>query len=142
MNGILQALGGVRTVRPAPRDGHEWRERIMTGIPARAALIFKDKLGLTNDQLAALLGLSARSVNRLSPPGALLPPVAGDRLYRCARLYALAENVFEDAAAAVEWLKTPQRALDDTVPLDLAATDIGTREVETLLGRIEHSVYT
>ncbi len=142
MHGILDALGGVRTVKPAPRNAHEWRERIMTGIPARAALMFKDNLGLTNDQLAALLGLSVRSVNRLAAPGALLPPVAGDRLYRCARLFALAESVFEDMEAAVAWLKTPQRALDDTVPLDLAATDIGAREVETLLGRIEHSVYS
>ena len=107
-----------------------------------AETLFKGNLGINNDQLGALLGLSRRSVNRLMPTTALLPAVAGDRLYRSARLFALALDVFEDQAAAREWLKSPQRALGNAVPLSIATTDIGAREVETLLGRIEHGVYS
>lgn len=142
MTGVLKALGGLQAMKTAPTNTQEWVQRILSGIPARAAWAFKSNLGLNNDQLGALLGLSRRSVNRLTPTKALLPAVAGDRLYRSARLFSIATEVFEDNAAATEWLKSPQRALGNAVPLEMATTDIGAREVETLLGRIEHGVYS
>ena len=142
MTEVFEALGGLKTMKTAPANTQEWTKRILGGIPARAALAFKGNLGLNNDQLGALLGLSRRSVSRLSQTKSALPTVAGDRLYRSARLFALAQDVFDDQAAATDWLKSPQRALGNVVPLDMATTDIGARAVETLLGRIEHSVYT
>ena len=139
---VLDAMGGLRAMKVAPTNTQEWAQRISAGIPARAAWAFKGNLGLNNDQLGALLGLSRRSINRLTPAKALLPAVAGDRLYRSARLFALALEVFEDHDAATEWLKAPQRALGNAIPLDVATTDVGARDVETLLGRIEHGVYS
>jgi putative toxin-antitoxin system antitoxin component (TIGR02293 family) len=68
--------------------------------------------------------------------------VSGDRLVRSAGLFAIAAEVLEDADAAARWMKTPQRALAGAVPLHLAQTDVGTRAVEALLGRMEHGVYT
>lgn len=142
MTEVLEALGGLQAMKTAPNNTQEWVQRILAGIPARAAWAFKGNLGINNDQLGALLGLSRRSVNRLMPTTARLPAVAGDRLYRSARLFALALDVFEDQAAATAWLKSPQRALGNAIPLTMATTDIGAREVETLLGRIEHGVYS
>lgn len=139
---VLDALGGIKTLKVAPVSSQEWAQRIGAGLPAQAALAFKRALGLNADQLGALLGLSRRSIHRLSPAKAVLPAVAGDRLYRSARLLTLAVEVFEDQQAAVEWLKSPQRALSNAIPLDIAVTDIGAREVEALLGRIEHGVYS
>lgn len=57
-------------------------------------------------------------------------------------MLALAINVLEDKQQAIEWLSTPKIALDDQVPLELLFTGIGAREVEKLLKRIEHGVYT
>lgn len=142
MTEVLDAMGGIRTLKVAPANTQEWVQRIVAGLPAQAAWAFKGALGLNNDQLGALLGLSRRSVNRLTPARAVLPATAGDRLYRSARLLALAVDVFEDQEAATEWLKSPQRALGNAVPLEIATTDIGAREVEALLGRIEHGVYS
>ena len=139
---VLEVMGGLQTMKVAPANTQEWVQRIIAGIPARAALAFKGALHLNNDQLGALLGLCRRSLNRLTPAKALLPAVAGDRLYRSARLFALALDVFEDHDAATEWLKSPQRALGNAIPLDIATTDIGARDVEALLGRIEHGVYS
>jgi putative toxin-antitoxin system antitoxin component (TIGR02293 family) len=139
---VLDALGGTRTVRAAPHNTREWMDSIMAGLPSKAALAFKIAMGLSNDQLSALLGISLRSLSRLDPKRSILDPVVGDRLYRSARLYTLAVNAFEDPQAASRWMKAPQRALGNAVPLDLAKTDIGAREVETLLGRLEHGVYS
>ena len=68
--------------------------------------------------------------------------MSGDRLVRTASLMARAVEVLEDERAAVRWLRSPQRALAGAVPLELAETDVGARAVDTLLGRMEHGVYT
>jgi putative toxin-antitoxin system antitoxin component (TIGR02293 family) len=64
-------------------------------------------------------------------------------LFRAARLFGRTLQLFEgDRDAAVEWLTTPQTALGDRVPLDLARTEIGAREVERLVGRLDHGVFS
>jgi len=139
---LAQVLGGPKTFGTrSPRSASDWHGLIQSGVPSRAAFLLKDHLGLRNDELARLLGLSARSLTRLAGTPTL-DPVTGDRLYRLARIYALASDVLEQEAAAVRWLRAPQRALGGTTPLDLAATDAGAREVELLLGRLEHGVFT
>jgi putative toxin-antitoxin system antitoxin component (TIGR02293 family) len=142
MAAIVDVLGGRKSIRREPASTRDWVNRIMAGLPAASALAFKVAFGLTNDELAALLGVSARTLGRWESATSRLDPVAGDRLYRSARLFTLAAEVLEDRGAAVRWLKAPQRALGGGVPLELAATDVGARAVEVLLGRMEHGVYT
>ena len=125
-----------------PATANEWAARIRKGLPAASALAFKRALDLTNEQLASVLGVSLRTVARLDPARSHLDAVSGDRLVRSARLFAIAEEVLEEARAAAQWLKSPQRALGGAVPLELAQTDVGSRAVEALLGRMEHGVYT
>jgi hypothetical protein len=47
-----------------------------------------------------------------------------------------------DPEAARQWLRTPKGALGDATPLAFAATDVGAREVEDLIGRAEHGVFS
>jgi len=57
------------------------------------------------------------------------------------RLLDLAVQVFEgDLAAARHWLAAPQPVLGGKAPLDLSRTDVGYREVEALIGRLEHGI--
>src|SRR5688572_7458607 len=142
MDPLISALGGKAVIAAEPGTTTEWVARIQSGLPAASALAFKAALGLTNEELASVLGVSPRTVARLNPAGSHLDPVSGDRLVRSARLYAIAAEVLEDSAAAAQWLKSPQRALGGGVPLALAQTDVGSRAVEALLGRMEHGVYT
>lgn len=142
MAAILEVLGGRKTVPSEPGNVREWVESIKAGLPVASALAFKNALRLTNDELAGLLGLSARTLLRWTPGKSRLDLASGDRLVRSARLFTIASEVLEDDDAAVDWLHSPQKALGDAVPLELAATDVGARAVETLLGRMEHGVYT
>ncbi|HXZ47594.1 MAG TPA: antitoxin Xre/MbcA/ParS toxin-binding domain-containing protein [Usitatibacter sp.] len=142
MGYIIAALGGPKVVAAEPATAGEWVSRIESGLPAASALAFKETLGLTNVELAALLGVSVRTLARWDPAKSRLDLVSGDRLVRSARLFAIAADVLEDRDAAARWMKTPQRALAGAVPLHLAETDVGTRAVEALLGRMEHGVYT
>src|SRR5262245_60131230 len=142
MHTLLSSLGGKAVIASEPSTAGEWVERIRAGLPAASAMAFKAALGLTNEELASVLGVSPRTVARLDPAKSHLDAVSGDRLVRAARLYAIAADVLEDAPGAARWLKAPQPALAGAVPLELAETDIGSRAVEALLGRMEHGVFT
>ena len=139
---ITQALGGRAVIASEPRTAIEWADWIHAGLPAASAMALKEALGLTNAELATVLGISPRTLARLDPARTRLDAVSGDRLVRTARLYSIAAEVLEDAEAAARWLKSPQRALGGKIPLHLAETDVGSRAVEALLGRMEHGVYT
>src|SRR5438552_3491416 len=52
-----------------------------------------------------------------------------DRLVRLARIQALAEDVFDDADKANNWLRQKLGVLEEQTPLDLARTEAGARVV-------------
>jgi putative toxin-antitoxin system antitoxin component (TIGR02293 family) len=59
-----------------------------------------------------------------------------------ARLLSLAVVTLESDENARAWLASPQVGLGGAIPLEMARTEEGAREVEDLLGRIEHGVYS
>jgi putative toxin-antitoxin system antitoxin component (TIGR02293 family) len=63
-----------------------------------------------------------------------------DHLMRFGRLWALANEVFENAPGARDWLKAAQVGLGGRRPLEVAMTETGAREVETLLRQIDYGV--
>ncbi|HWK51170.1 MAG TPA: antitoxin Xre/MbcA/ParS toxin-binding domain-containing protein [Steroidobacter sp.] len=58
------------------------------------------------------------------------------------RLVRLACTVIENDAEALRWLIDPQPGLGGRRPIDLARSEAGAREVENLLLRLEHGVYS
>ena len=65
-----------------------------------------------------------------------------DRLLRAGRVFGRAIELFDgDAEAARSWLAAPQAVFGGVVPWDLARTDLGAREVEFAIGRIEQGVF-
>ena len=65
-----------------------------------------------------------------------------ERLVRYERLLKRATNVLGDSDNARQWLTQPQPGLGNAVPIQFAASEVGAREVENLLGRLEYSVYS
>jgi putative toxin-antitoxin system antitoxin component (TIGR02293 family) len=94
------------------------------------------------DELAPRLGISKATWHRRTSQGGRLNIDESDRLYRFQRLYRMALMVLESKEDALRWLKSPQPGLGGQVPLEYARTEVGAREVEYLLGRIEHGIYT
>ncbi|HEV7786887.1 MAG TPA: MbcA/ParS/Xre antitoxin family protein, partial [Thermoanaerobaculia bacterium] len=64
------------------------------------------------------------------------------RLYRFSKIIAVALEVLQGEDSAMSWLRRAQPGLGGEVPLDLLVTQAGADEVETLLRRIQHGVYT
>jgi putative toxin-antitoxin system antitoxin component (TIGR02293 family) len=71
-----------------------------------------------------------------------LGPAESDRLVRVARILAQASEVLGNTENASTWLQRPNRALGDESPITLLDTDLGSRQIEEVLGRIEHGVYS
>lgn len=116
-------------------------ECIRAGLPMVEFEALQELLGLGAEELAGHLAISRSTLIRRRK-SRRLDAQESDRLLRYARLYARAENVLGDAEAACGWLKQPARALGYTTPLHFAETEAGAREVENLLGRIEHGVFS
>ena len=85
------------------------------------------------------LALSRKTLAHRRILGSLTPDQS-DRLSRLLRIIEDAEATFGDRAKAHMWLRRPSAFLDGEAPLDRLDTDIGTRQVEAILGRIAHGL--
>jgi putative toxin-antitoxin system antitoxin component (TIGR02293 family) len=110
-------------------------------MPMAAVAALKRTTGLPDAELAALIGISLKTLSRARSAGARLDPVTSDRLFRVSKIVALAIEVLEGRQAALSWLTRPQLGLGGQVPLRLLTTEAGTGLVEQLLTRMEHGVY-
>jgi putative toxin-antitoxin system antitoxin component (TIGR02293 family) len=85
------------------------------------------------------LALSRKTLAHRRTLGTLTPDQS-DRLLRLLRIIEETEVTFGDRAKAHTWLRRPTPLLDGESPLDRLDTDIGTRQVEAMLGRIAHGL--
>ena len=115
--------------------------KIQKGLRFSELETLQSSIDLPFEQLAAKLAISRSTLQRRKAAGRLSPDES-DKVMRLSRLLEHATNVFGDIERARAWLKFPQRGLGGAVPLDYAETEVGAREVDDLLGRIEYSVYT
>jgi len=115
--------------------------RVRTGLAISELDALQNILDVPIDKLAPKLGISKATLHRRKAAGRLEPDES-DRVVRFARLMAKAVEVFENEEAARAWMSSPQFGLGGETPLDYATTELGAREVQNLLGRIDHSVYS
>jgi putative toxin-antitoxin system antitoxin component (TIGR02293 family) len=69
-----------------------------------------------------------------------LRAVESERTERLARVIAAAEAVWDDENDAREWLTRPHPELGDRPPIECALTELGARQVETLLDRLQYGL--
>jgi putative toxin-antitoxin system antitoxin component (TIGR02293 family) len=129
--------------RGRPLRAREVVARIRAGLAVAEFDALRELLGITVEGLADRIGMSIATLSRRRQTGRPLDAGHSDRLLRLARLFRLATELHDgDEEAARDWLSKPARALDGETPLDRADTEAGAREVENLIGRLEHGVYT
>lgn len=163
MTTVTAVLGGEKELGQKVSRRIDFDALIRKGMPWGVISYIKKAFNLPDEVIARIIGVSPRTIARrrqtvkapVKPAGASgksrkgiatvtstdrLSPVESDRIYRFARIIALAEDVFENKEEALEWLKNPQHGLGGLVPFDMLQTDAGAREVEELLVRIDYGV--
>ncbi|MGD0488024.1 MAG: antitoxin Xre/MbcA/ParS toxin-binding domain-containing protein [Syntrophorhabdales bacterium] len=148
MTKVVSILGGERELGQKIQKPIDFDKLIRKGMPWATLYHVKKTFDLPDEALARIIGVSLRTVARRrsvsqkgnEPTTKRLSPVESDRLYRFARIVALAEDVFESREDAIEWLNSKQHGLGGAIPINMLQTDAGSREVEELLLRIEYGV--
>jgi putative toxin-antitoxin system antitoxin component (TIGR02293 family) len=117
-------------------------EQVEKGLPYSAFERLQKNTGFTAEQLADVLQIPRRTMARRKTAGRFAFDES-DRLVRFARVYAKALYLFDgDAHEATRWFLTIRRALGGITPLEMTRTSVGAHEVENLIGRIEHGVFS
>lgn len=134
---VVHELGGERTLGRALSSDRDLREAIRDGFPPGVLQEVMRASGLTLKEVASALDLSPRSLQRRRRSGRLAR-FESDRLYRLARILAIANEYLGDHERAMRWLKRPNRALGGIAPVAAMDTELGARQVENVLGRIAY----
>jgi putative toxin-antitoxin system antitoxin component (TIGR02293 family) len=138
---VESVLGGKGVLGVKPQSSLDWIGMIREGIPAAAVESILSTVRLSQSELAQALGIPERTLARRKREG-VLNSEESSKLLRLARVVSRASEVFDEPAAALDWLKSPNAALRGNAPLSLLDTDIGAEGVLDTLGRIEHGVFT
>ncbi len=133
----MKALLGIET------EGYlKLVKRVETGLPFAAFERVGRVSGLSTEELRSAIRLAPRTLARRRKENRLSPEES-DRLVTVSRILSLAIKLFEgDISAALTWITSPNKALGGMTPLSAASTEVGSREVEALIGRLEHGVFT
>lgn len=115
-------------------------DRLRAGLPMEEFTSLQKLLAVPEEELGRLVGISAATLHRRKRSGRLETPES-ERVVRFARLFGQAMDVLGSELAAREWLKAENPATAGETPLAYADTEFGAREVEHVLGRLDHGVF-
>ncbi|RYD23372.1 MAG: DUF2384 domain-containing protein [Verrucomicrobiaceae bacterium] len=136
---VLKQLG----VKPSTKAGastlSQVRDTVRQGVPREAFERLRGDLGISTEEFADILGIPPRTLARRTDR---FKPDESERILRVGSVVQKALDVLEDKDASRRWMTQPKRALGGLTPLRCCDTEVGAREVEALLGRIEHGVFS
>jgi len=136
----FKARGASLGITAATTD--ELIAQVERGFSFKALRRLESHSGLPISMIASIIGIPERTLARRKTAGRLTLEES-ERLLRVSTVFEKAVELFEgDVEAAVKWLTTSQRALGHNPPLAYARTELGAREAESLIGRLEHGVFS
>jgi putative toxin-antitoxin system antitoxin component (TIGR02293 family) len=96
------------------------------------------RVGFTRDEIATVVGNSAKTIRRKENRSERLDVSEGDRTMRLLRVTVEAIESIGDADRAVQWMRRSNIALGGQTPLAALATEAGTALVRRALGVIAY----
>ena len=119
----------------------ELRDAVRNGLPYSAFVALTKQLEISPQHFTTVFGIPPRTVARRKE-ARYLSPQESDRLYRVSRAVSQAVEVLGSIEKARGWLKAPNRGLGCELPLDLLDTEIGARQVEEVLLRLNYGIFS
>jgi putative toxin-antitoxin system antitoxin component (TIGR02293 family) len=130
VNVFAEIVGGE------PLAGSAAIRTIREGYPARILKAASRFFGVPDARIQAIARVPASTASRLEKSESRIDPGASERVYRMGTVTRMAISVFENEAAAVEWMRQPNQALGNAAPLDLMDTEPGAMSVRQVLNAI------
>lgn len=136
-----KVIGGAKALTEKLSNTEELRKLLTTGFPFAPFESVLKRLVLTRAQVGEALGLPERTLARRKQEGKF-QSLESERILGFLQVAARAIQTIGDDEKAGRWLVKPNRALMGKVPLELLDTSIGVSQVDEILGRIEHGLYS
>jgi putative toxin-antitoxin system antitoxin component (TIGR02293 family) len=131
-----------RTLGLKAKSSGELIREVRRGFSFHALLDLESRSGVSLAEIAAIIDLPPRTLARRKSSGRLSSDES-EKLLRISAVFEQAVDLFEDdRGAALKWLTTPKKALEHETPLAYSRTELGAREVENLIGRLEYGVFS
>lgn len=112
------------------------------GFSFHALHTLESHTGIPVAQIARILSIPSRTLARRKVSGRLTPDES-EKLLRLSSTFEKALEMFEgDRSQALAWLTSPKKEFEDQTPLEYSRTEVGAREVENHIGRLEHGVFS
>ena len=116
--------------------------KINSGLPYRTFEKLQSEIGLSSQELAKIVQIAPRTLTRRKTSKKFQPDES-DRILRASRVYDKTLELFDgNREEARTWLTSSRKTLHGNSPLEFAVTEVGAREVEDLIGRLERGVFT
>ena len=138
---VARILGGAEILHRDLADYFDFIDLSDRGLPAQALPHLADYLQLSLAQIACLLPVSERTLQRHrgSKP---FNRLVSEQILHIAEVAARGTEVFGDREKFLGWLKQPSAALAGRIPLELLGSRFGAGMVLDELGRMEHGVFS
>ncbi|MSU46031.1 MAG: DUF2384 domain-containing protein [Lacunisphaera sp.] len=136
----------MKTRKPKPtiyeqvHDNHAMVQRVEEGLPVMEVVKFGKQAGFTNEELAKLINVPARTYARRVADKTRLKVHEGERAVRLMRVFDYAKRLFVTDENTRGWFNANLIVLGGKTPLEYAQTEPGAREVEAVIERIEDGV--
>ncbi len=124
----------------SPRSAHHLIQQSRHGLPVFKIESYMNKYGLTLKEIAAILNLSERTLQRYDSSD-VLSKESSDRALHLQRLYERGEDVFGSLDKFKRWMKSPILAFNNNNPITYLDTIFGFELIEQELGRIEYGIF-
>jgi putative toxin-antitoxin system antitoxin component (TIGR02293 family) len=124
---------------PGVKSEGDLMRGIERGLPT-AALDALAERGVTGHEIHGLI-IHRRTLSHRKQNHQRLTPDESDRTVRIARIAVLADEVFGDRERASRWLRRATRRYDGRMPIEMLATEVGTRLVEEMLYQIDEGIH-
>lgn len=112
------------------------------GFSFQALHALESHSGIPVAQIVRILGIPSRTLARRKASGRLTADES-EKLLRLSSTFENALELFEgNRRQALAWLSSPKKEFEDQTPLEYSRTEVGAREVEDLIGRLEHGVFS
>lgn len=138
---VAHILGGPKILHSDVRSFRDLELLVASGLPSES-LMKTVRYVVPDTDKRAQTRLADALVPRITRRRrtATLKLDESERVERLARIMALAEFVMEDHTEAQVFMAEPHAMLGERSPIEAAATELGARQVENILWKLEYSL--
>jgi putative toxin-antitoxin system antitoxin component (TIGR02293 family) len=138
---ITEVLGGVEVLQKKIHNKMDLVELSNKGVTKDALLRLGKYLNLSISQMADLIAITERTIQRYTL-NKTFNHIVSEQILQIAEVAVKGTNTFGDKDKFLSWMRQPNKALANKTPMNLLRSRFGTDMILDELGRLEYGVFS